>query len=336
MIVVTGGTGLLGSHLLLELARKHERITALKRPSSDLEEVRKVFFYHSPEADKLFRRIRWTDTDLMSQQEVEEVVRGAGQVYHCAAMVSFQPRDRQKMIDFNVQSTTHVVQGCLKGKVNRLMHVSSSSAIGRPPEDIPAGESMIWTRSKTNTGYSVSKFQSEMEVWRGMEEGLKAVIVNPAIILGPGFWEKGSSSMFTRIDRGLKYATTGVTGYVGVQDVVSVMTGLMEHEWSGERFIVSAGDYSYTEIFSMIAEAIGKPREFRQASPAMLMSLSRLDSLASLFTGRRSITSDQAMAAFDQVHFSAEKVQKALGIRFTPIPEVIRNVARHYLSNHRQ
>jgi nucleoside-diphosphate-sugar epimerase len=330
MILVTGGTGLLGSHLLLELVREHEEVVALKRPSSDLEEVKRVFSCYSGEAGELYQLIDWVDVDLLSYAEVERVMIDIDQVYHCAAMVSFQPRDRKRMIEFNTQSTANVVNACLETSVDKLLHVSSSSAIGKAPLGSPARESMIWARTKTSTGYSISKFRSEMEVWRGIEEGLKAVIVNPTIIMGPGFWNRGSSSMFSRVAGGLRYATPGVTGYVGVQDVVSAMTSLMVSEVSGERFILSSGDYSYQEVFEMIASSLGISRNMKSVKPSTLRLLSRLDSVAGFFTGKRRITSEQVKAAFNEVHFSNEKIFGEIGMEFTPLDKVIGHVAGCY------
>jgi len=211
-----------------------------------------------------------------------------------------------------------------------MLHVSSSSAIGKAPSGSPAKESMIWARTKSSTGYSVSKFRSEMEVWRGIEEGLKAVIVNPTIIMGPGFWNRGSSSMFSRVAGGLRYAAPGVTGYVGVQDVVSAMIRLMASEVSGERFIVSSGDYSYQEVFEMIASSLGIHRNMKSVKPSTLRVLSRLDSVVGFFTGKRRITSEHIKAAFNEVHFTNEKIHEAIGMEFTPLEEVIKHVAGHY------
>ena len=335
MILVTGGTGLLGSHLLLELVREHEEVVAIKRPSSDLQEVKRIFSYYTNEADELFKLIDWIDIDLLNYAEVERVMIDIDQVYHCAALVSFQPGDRQKMIDFNVESTANIVNACLETSVDRLLHVSSSSAIGRAPEGFPADESKIWARTKSSTGYSVSKFKSEMEVWRGIEEGLNAVIVNPTIILGPGFWKRGSSSIFSRVDKGMKYATPGVTGYVGVQDVVTAMTKLMISDVSGERYIVNSGDFSYKEVFEMVAEALGKPRKLRVVAPNTLRMLARLDAAFGFFTGKRRITSEQAKAAFSKARFSNEKLKDAVGLEFTPVKQVIERVAGYYRADHR-
>ncbi|MEN8230929.1 MAG: NAD-dependent epimerase/dehydratase family protein [Bacteroidota bacterium] len=330
MILVTGGTGLLGSHLLFELVREHEEVVALKRPSSNLEEVKRVFAYHSNEAEELFKLIDWVDVDLLSQFELERVMIDIEQVYHCAGMVSFQPRDRKRMIDFNEQSTANVVNACMEAGVEKLMHVSSSSAIGKAPGGTAADENRIWARSKYSSGYAESKFRSEMEVWRGIEEGLKAVIVNPTIILGPGFWDRGSSSMFSRVAGGLKHATPGVTGYVGVQDVVSAMIQLMSSDIVGERFILSAGDHSYREIFEMMGTSLGVARKLKEVSPSTLGLLVRLDAFTGFFSGKRRITSEHVHSAFYQARFSNEKIREALGMEFTPVSEAIEGVARMY------
>jgi len=330
MILVTGGTGLLGSHLLLELVREHEEVIAVKRPSSDLEEVKKVFAYHSSEAADLFRLIDWVDLDLESDEEVERAMIDVDRIFHCAAQVSFQPGDARRMIKFNANSTANVVRACQVNGGTRLVHVSSSSAIGKAPDGLPANEEMIWGSSKNNSAYSVSKFRSEMEVWRGMEEGLDAVIVNPTIILGPGFWDQGSSAIVSRVAGGLKYSTPGRTGYVGVGDVVRAMTSLMESDIKDERFILSAGDYSYAEIMEMIAAALGKPRVMKLLSPSALRSLARLDGIKGFFTGKRSLTSVQAKSAFSQTSYSNEKIGEAIGFEFTPLEQVVKEVVRHY------
>jgi dihydroflavonol-4-reductase len=331
MILVTGGTGLLGSHLLLELVRQHEEVIAVKRPSSDLEEVKKVFARHSGEADALFGRIDWVDLNLEEGLEVERAMIDVDRVYHCAAQVSFHPRDDRQMIAYNVRSTENVVNACLATGGKRLLHVSSSSAIGSSPDETPAHEGLIWSGSKSHTPYSVSKFQSEMMVWRGMEEGLEALIVNPTIILGAGFWERGSSALFDRVAGGMKYSTNGKTGYVGVYDVVMAMTGLMESDLKGERFILSSGNYTYAAIMEMIALALGSPRSMKLLSPSSLRWLARLDASRGLLTGKRKLTSIQAKAAFNESTYSSDKVSKALAFEFTPVEKVVEDVCAFYL-----
>jgi len=334
MILVTGGTGLLGSHLLLELVRQHEHVVAVRRSTSDLEEVRRVFSWYSGEGDELFRRIDWVEIDLLNEAEVEKVMIDISQVYHCAGIVSFRKSDFRELYRFNVKGTASVVNACLTAGVKKLLHVSSSSAIGHPPEGKAATEDLIWSQTQASSGYAISKFRSEMEVWRGMEEGLSAVIVNPTIILGPGFWDRGSSVMFRRVDGGLRFATPGITGYVDVRDVVTAMVRLMQSEIAGERFIVSEGDYAFREVFEMIARALGKPVKMKPVPKIALKLLSGLDAFAGLFTGNRLVTAEHVRSAFNENRFSSRKLVEATGMEFTPLQETIEHVAAIYRAEH--
>jgi len=294
-----------------------------------------VFSYYTGEAEDLFGLIDWVDMDLMSYQDVERLMIDIDQVYHCAAQVSFQPGDARQMLAFNVGSTENIVNACQATGVKRLLHVSSSSAIGRAPDGNPADETLIWARNKNNTAYGASKFKSEMVVWRGIEEGLQAVIVNPGIILGPGYWNRGSSEMFRRVSGGLRHATPGMTGYVGVQDVVSAMTQLMASEISGERFILSSGDFTYAEMLELIAAGLGMPGKMKLVTPSTLRFLARLDAIRGTFNGKRMLTSEQAKAAFSRSRYSSEKIRETIGFGFTPIRDVVQRVAELYLADHR-
>jgi len=328
MILVTGGTGLLGSHLLLELVKRQEEVVATKRKGSDPDQVRRVFGYYTGEADALFGRIRWVDVDLLDYAALLEVMEGIDRVYHCAATVSFERRHRNRMIRNNVEGTANVVNACLEKGNCRLLHVSSSSSIGHSPGGEPADESMIYAHSKTSTGYSISKFKSEMEVWRGIEHGLNAVIVNPTIILGPGYWHRGSSSMFPRVRKGLPFYAPGATGFVGVGDTVEAMVRLMDSEIQGERFILNSENLGYRELLGMIASAYGKKPPRIAINYELLMLLSRLDRLAGIITGKRHITTEQVRAGFSVNGFSNARVKKAVGMEFTPIKQVVEFVAK--------
>lgn len=330
MILVTGGTGLLGSHLLPELVKRNEDVVATKRKSSDLGEVKRLFGYYSGEEDALFARIRWVDTDLLDYVALLDVMEGVKRVYHCAGMVSFERQFRRKMMLNNVRGTANVVDACLEKHIEKMVHVSSSSAIGQPPDGELADESMIFAPSRSGTGYALSKFKSEMEVWRGIEHGLKAVIVNPTIIVGPGHWDRGSSSMFPAIKRGVPFYTTGATGFVGVQDVVEAMIRLMDSEISGERFILNSENLSYRELFGLISAAFGQERSRRAVSYRLLMLLSRLDCFAGFLTRKRHITPEQVRAAFSVNRFSNKKIREAIGMEFASIEEVIGSVVKRY------
>ena len=185
MIVVTGGTGLVGAHLLYDLCKKHEHVRALKRQNSDLKQVKKTFFYYSHDAENLFQKIEWVNADVTDYFSLEDAFKDAKQVYHVAAMVSFHEKDNRKMMEINVKGTANVVNAALHHKIEKLCYVSSIAALGRPDANELATEETPWKDSDKSTAYSISKYKAELEVWRGIEEGLNAVIVNPSVILGP-------------------------------------------------------------------------------------------------------------------------------------------------------
>lgn len=330
MILITGASGLLGSHLLYSLASQGIPVRATKRPTSDLDEVKKVFSYYTDKADELFSKVEWMDADLMYPESLEAVFENVDKVYHCAAYVSFDPRDRKSLINNNRIVTANIVNECLEHKNIRLLHVSSTSALGASPNGEAVTEKMMWTPDKMNTGYSISKFLSEMEVWRGIEEGLNAVIVNPSIILGPGFWHKGSSSMFSNIKKGLKYYMNGVTGYVGVEDVVKAMIAFMESDVSNERFLLSSENLSYREVFTMIAEELKVEPPMIEATPFLANLAWRLDAFRSFFGTKRVITKETVRVGNNIMEFSNEKVKERLGMEFESVREVIHKTALKY------
>ena len=332
MITITGATGLLGSRLLFDLLHTtKDKILALKRKTSDKEAVRKIFSYYTGNPDELFERIEWEDFDILDIDSVTESLQNTSYLYHAAAYVSFNPRDRRTMMSFNVKGTANIVNACLDLQVKKLCHVSSTSALGAAPEGEFVNENMIWTPEKMNTAYSVSKFKSEMEVWRGIEEGLNAVIVNPSIIFGPGFWDKGSSSMFSTVYKGLRFYTKGVTGFVSVKDVSDCMIRLMNSNISGERFIISSENLCYKDVLEMIAEHLRVKKPGVEATPFLVELASSLDAIKALFTGKRIITREAAFAGMKKVYFSNDKIKNAVGIEFQKIDRVIQEVGGMFL-----
>lgn len=334
MILTTGASGLLGSHLLYSLVSMGKTVRATKRATSNLDEVKKVFSFYTDKAGELFEKVEWVDADLAESESLDTVFEGIDQVYHCAAYLSFDPRDRKDLINNNRIVTANIVNACLETENIRMLHVSSTSALGASPNGEPVTEKMMWTPDKMNTGYSISKFLSEMEIWRGIEEGLNAVIVNPSIILGPGFWHKGSSSMFSNISKGLKYYMNGVTGYVGVEDVVNCMIALMDSDVQAERFILSSENLSYRQVFTMIAEELNVKPPMIEATPFLANMAWRLDALRSYFGPKRVITRETVRAGNHHAEFSNEKVKETLGVQFEDIRSVIHRTAEIF--NHKE
>jgi len=248
MILVTGGTGLLGSHLLLDLTKAGKQVRAIKRHSSNIQLIRKVFSYYVEDPDKLMGQIEWVDADLLDFFSIEEALSGVTEIYHAGAIVSFYPKDHKEMLKVNIDGTSNLVNRAIEAKVEKFCYVSSVATLGRTDNDGLSDEETFWKPSRKNSVYAISKYGAEREIWRAMEEGLNAVIVNPSLILGPGFWED-NSGLFRLVWQGLKYYTRGVNGYVDVRDLSKVMVRLMDRNIFGERFIVSAENLSYEQLF---------------------------------------------------------------------------------------
>jgi dihydroflavonol-4-reductase len=332
MNLVTGGTGLVGSHLLLELLKAGKPVRALKRSSSNTQAVLKVFRFYSLQVDELYNKIEWVEGDVLDYFSLLEAMDGVAHVYHCAAMVSFDPADKARMMKNNVDGTANMINAALEKGVKKFGFVSSTAALGGPVDGEPADETMIWKPSKTISAYSESKFKSEMEVWKGSEEGLKVVMVNPSIILGPGNWQKGSASFFYRIWKGMRFYTNGITGYIDVRDVSFALISLMNSDISGERFILSSENLSFKEVFTMIANALGKNPPSVYATPRITWAACLADGIRSkLFHTERALSGESLSAAHQKVLFSNNKIRQALGFEFIPMAVSIKDTARLFL-----
>lgn len=328
MVFVTGGTGLIGSHLLYELAGQNRRIVALKRANSNTGRVKSLFQAYSSEGALLFDKITWVDGEVEDYKSLLQAMRNAEEVYHCAAVVSFNRKDFSKMIDINVHGTANVVDACLEMGIKRLCHVSSVAAIGSPAGDGMVTESVPWGKSKGKSGYSVSKFRSEMEVWRGMDLGLNVVVVNPTVVIGPGQWNSGSGQIFGTISKGFPFYTTGITGYVDVRDVAKAMVVATEKEMWGKKYILNGENISHKEVFETIAQELGKNPPTIYVRPWMGALGWRFAWLGSKLSGKApTITRDTVRSGYSITKYSAELAQNDLGITFTSVADAIANTA---------
>lgn len=335
MILVTGGTGLLGSHLLFDLAQKGLVVRAIKRKTSDISMVHKVFSYYSDQADDLFGKIRWVEADLLDFGAMEEALQGITEVYHTGAIVSFYPSDHKTMLKVNIDGTANLIHLALEHQVQKFCYVSSVATLGRAENDGISDEETHWKPSSKNSVYAISKYGAEREVWRGIEEGLKAVIVNPSLILGPGFWND-NSGLFRLVWEGLKYATIGVNGYIDVRDITRSMIGLMEKGIFGERFICSSENLTYMEFFTLVAKYLKKPAPVINVPPAMTAIAWRIEAIRSFLTGSKpEITREMAVTTSQVYQYSHEKIRKALGVEFIPVEVSIREICDFFLKDQR-
>ncbi len=313
MILVTGGTGLLGSHLLFKLAQQDEPIRAIFRNKDKLTDVKKIFAYYSLEAESLFKRIDWVEGDLLDLYSLNEAFENVHKVYHCAAIVSFNENNKDQMINENVEGSENVINLCLEHSIEKLCHVSSIAALGTYINGGFIDENSKWSSAKNHSAYSVSKYKSEMIVWRGIQEGLNAVIVNPSVILGPGFWNSGSGSLFVKASRGMKYFTSGSTGFVDVRDVVESMIRLMESEISAERFVINSENLGYSDLFNMVADEMKIKRAKYEATKKMLKLALCLDWFSSkIGIKKRELTKDIVRSSISKSVYSNKKINEAI------------------------
>lgn len=338
MILVTGGTGLVGAHLLYELTNSGLRVKALRRPQSNTEWVKKIFSYYTSEPDKLFEQIEWVEGDILDYLSLEEALNDVTSIFHCAAIVSFHGDDHDMMLNNNVKGTGNLIDAAIHNGVRRFCHVSSIAALGKTQDGSQITEETYWTPSKRKSGYSLSKFFSEMEVWRGIEEGLDAVIVNPSIIMGPGNWDIGSPKLFQSIWKGLKYYTKGISGFVDVRDVVKAMILLMDEQRfeqvKSQRFILNAGNLSYQDFFNKIADGLNKPRPRNFASDIKLHIAWRMAKAGSFFTGKPPVITRDAVWGTNQTNqYSGEKITRTTGFEYRSLDSSISDIADIFLKD---
>ena len=331
MILVTGGTGLVGSHLLYHLTQKNEQIRAVYRSEKSLQKVRNVFSYYITEIDALFSKIEWQQADITDVPSMIPVFEGITHVYHCAAFISFDPTDYREMRKVNIHGTAIMANLAIDAGVQKLCYVSSIAAIGDDPKKAIADESNEWSGNERNHGYAITKYGGEMEVWRASQEGVDVVVVNPGVILGSGFWDSGSGKLFSNVANGFKFYTNGTTGFVSVGDVVKSMILLVESEVKNERFILVSENKSFRDILFKIADEFGKKRPSKLVKPWQSELFWRWEWLVSKLTSRRSRLSKQSAKSLHSTsNYSSEKIQKAIGFQFEKIDEVIEQVCKDY------
>ena len=313
MILVTGGAGLVGKELISQLLAKGEKVTAI---------YNKTFLasFNSP----LLQQVQCNILDVVGLEEIMQQ-HNIQQVYHCAAIVTFNPSRKYELFKVNIEGTANVVNAALSKGVKKMLHVSSVAALGRIRENEAINETMNWTEETSNSNYGQSKYLAEMEVWRGIAEGLDAVMVNPTMVLGDGNWNAGSSQMFKTVYEEFPWYSDGVTGFVDVRDVAKAMIALMESNISSERFIISAEDKSFKDVFTMIAKAFGKKAPHKKVTPFLAQVVWRLEKIKSLFTGKDPlVTKETAKTALATVHFDNSKLKKFLpSFSYTPIEDTI-------------
>ncbi len=334
MVFVTGGTGVLGAHLLLGLVKKNTHVRAIYRSGSNKEIVRRIFAYYVDDADLLFEKIDWVAADILDYESLADAMNGATEVYHAAAIVSFAPSRAAEMKQLNREGTANIVNLALEYKVEKFCHVSSVAALGDSKNGEPVDETSERSQATYRSAYSKSKYASEMEVWRGIAEGLNAVIVNPSIILAPGDWGRSSTKLFLSVWKGVPFHTPGVSGFVDVRDVVDIMIQLMEKEKFGQRFLLNSECWNYQKLFSAIAAALNRPAPKRSVSKATLTVVEMFSRLPALLWGAQPIvTRDTLVSAYSKSSYSNKLIKESLNYEFTPVNQSIIDIAAFFLQD---
>ncbi|KQS31455.1 NAD-dependent epimerase/dehydratase family protein [Dyadobacter sp. Leaf189] len=327
-VLITGATGLVGSAVARKFLQDKHQVTALVRPGTDKSLL----------ADQI-EQITWAEGDILDLSSLEKAIADADFVVHTAAVVSFVPADRKMMYKVNVEGTANVVNVCLKYPVKKLCYVSSIAAIGRPdPRKAGAGEEVVldenhrWENSPENSEYAKSKYLGELEVWRGIAEGLNAVIVNPTLILGGGDWNKSSTQIFRYIYQQKPFYTDGLANYVDVEDVAEVIVRLIHSDIAGERFLLNAGSISYKNLFFMIADAMHKKRPSFRVGTGLAGVIWRVEAVRTWLLGTKPlITKETARSAARKVTYRNDKIKNALHFDFQPIEKTVQRVSETLL-----
>jgi len=326
MVLVTGGTGLLGSHVLFKLTSENGPIRALYRNPHRKDLVKSVFNYYDPEnGSERYKKIEWFKGDILDIASLEEGMKNISLVYHCAGLVSFEKRKFNELMKVNREGTANVVNCCLSSGVEKLCHVSSTAALGGTPTEL-IKEEVKWKKGPETSGYSISKYSAEKEVWRGIEEGLSAVIVNPSVIFGAGNWEESSLAIFRTVNKGLNFYTTGKNAFVDARDVADIMVQLMNSPIKNERFLCISENLHFKDLVEMIAKQLGKTPP-QKAAPEWAMAIVwRMVWLISRLKGNSpTITKESASTAFKSMEYDNSKIIKALNFKFRTIADTIEN-----------
>lgn len=330
-ILITGATGFLGMHVLFELAGKGYRVKALYRHRQKIEQVKRIWGYYTTDVDRLGEFIEWIEGDILDKYFLSDNLQGIQEVYHAAGLVTFDDRERARLNQINVQGTANLVNACLENGISKLCHVSSIATLGESNGSGLIDEKMRWKPDPGASAYAISKLKGEMEVWRGIHEGLPAVIVNPSVIIGPGMWMGSSRHLLESLSRGLRFYPQGTTGYVDVRDVARVMVGLMEMDCMNDRYIVSAENLAHRDVLDMISDAFGMPRPEWLVTPRLMKAAVMAEGIRSFLTRTPPrITRKAMMIASERLAYSNQKVSNTLGLAFIPVEASVRFLTSVY------
>lgn len=322
---VTGGTGLIGSHFLFTLS-KNFKVRSLTRDLKRIDQVKELFRYYNPENyEKQLQNIEWIEGDLEDIPLLEECLLDMDFVIHAAAFVSFQKRDFNQLLKINFEGTRNLINVCLNASIQKFLHISSVSVFSKPLDGTMITEKNRWKNDPENSGYGNSKYLAEREVWRGLEEGLKGVIVNPSIVFGPGNPKESSNRLFVNVYKEGNYYPPGGNAFVDVRDVVDASILLLKTEINKEQFILNAENTSYQSIFKRIAEKANKKAPTKPLTKGMMRFVYFFESLLKLFGRKQKLTRENIRNMFKTSEFDGSKIETQYHFTYREMDDTIQN-----------
>lgn len=332
MVFVTGATGILGRVIVLELLKKGKKVRAAKRPSSNINEVKHSYQFYTENPDDFFNKIEWIDVDFDDINAVESALNEVTEVYHCAAKVSFHPKDEKEMYHTNIKATENLLFACENSTVEKFLHVSSIAVLDLLNEKGELDESSDFNPKEEHSTYAISKHLSEMEIWRASAEGLNTIIINPGMIIGTGSWGKSSGDIFPTFENH-SFTFSGGTSYVDVRDVAEISIQLMENNAFGERFIIVSESKKYADLGKQIRTKLGL-KEARILSKSTL----QIGRIANWFFGwvfpqLKMATKSNIDAVSSLNVISNQKIKDQLNFKFIPVQESIDFHLNNYIND---
>lgn len=338
MILVTGGSGLVGAHLLLALHSEiMESVRAIYRNDNSLKKAKYIFSLYGKES--IFNQIEWVKADLLDIFSLDDAMQNIEKVIHCGAVVSFNSKDAKELKKVNIEGTANLVNACIAAQVEKIVYISSVAALGDAKNDECISEKHDWIKTKTTSTYSISKHYAENEIWRASAEGIDVTVVNPSTIIGPGDWKNGSPALFDRIFKGLKYYSTGSNGFVSVNDVVKLIILLLKSETSSsqfknQRYIVNAENISFQLLFTQMAKALQVKPPKKKATLFLGKLVLFLDTIKSkLFKSNAVLTKESLRAAYGKKCYDNSKVKSTFNFEFEDLNLSLQQTASFYLSS---
>ena len=329
MILVTGGTGLVGSHLIYQLTLENNVIRATHRADSDIERVKLLFKFYSKDFNQLFKKIEWIEADLNNLSQLQDAFKDVSFVYHCAAYISFDPSKYETLRRVNIRGTANIVNLCVKNKIKKLCHVSSVATLGYNIKEID--ENNYWDGNKHKSAYAISKYGAEMEVWRGVQEGVKSVIINPGVIIGPGFSKSAFGTIIKMVTNKKRFHTCGKTGYVDVRDIANIMIRLMNSKIENKRYILVNKNLSYKKVIDMVSSNLGMKNKSTFVSKSKLKIALVFDLVSSKFFNKeRKLSKALCKTLTRNFNYSSKKIKKNLNFEFTSILETFEKSCQFY------